>query len=180
MKRRLSYFTAVSLIFAVGGALKLAAQVEATGVESVDILHNGEKKLMESGRDLTNLIAEVERKAEELKRRDEIISATEARQREVSLEIGKKIDELTVAEDRLREALGQAKESANKDVEIVVSLYEKMKPKQAASTFEMMDPALASGLLSKMNAEVASSILANLSSEKAYAISVYLSGRNVR
>lgn len=179
MAIKFGFSSVLALVLMIGGSLKLAAQVDGPLSQQSSGLYESERNLSETGRELSLLISEVERKSSELRERERIVSEREVAQDEVGLRIDAKIKDLTIAEERLRQTIGQAKESASKDIDTVVSLYERMKPKQAAGVFEMMEPALASGLLARMNPEVASGILANLSAEKSYAISVFLSGRNV-
>ena len=64
------------------------------------------------------------------------------------------------------------------DLAALTSVYENMKPKEAAPLFEAMDPVFAAGFLARMRPEVAAGIMAKLSPDAAYSISVILAGRN--
>jgi len=92
--------------------------------------------------------------------------------------IEKKLLDLTIAEQRLRETIAMADGAAENDIARLTSVFEKMKPKGAAALFEEMDPAFAAGFLGRMKPENAASILASLTPNAAYTISVVLAGRN--
>lgn len=65
-------------------------------------------------------------------------------------------------------------------IDVLTSVYENMKAKDAAPVFETMNPEFASGLIGRMHPEVAAKILAGLSTEKAYAITAMLAGRGAK
>lgn len=122
----------------------------------------------------------------------EAFKAREARldQREVQLrdrmnalaiadeQITAKLAQLEAAESALKQTLALADSAAENDLTQLTSMYENMKPRQAAGLFEQMDPEFSAGFLARMRPEAAAAILAGLSSERAYAISVILAGRN--
>ncbi|CUI01471.1 MotE family protein [Leisingera aquaemixtae] len=92
--------------------------------------------------------------------------------------INKKLVALEQAEEKLRATLALADGATEADVTRLTSVYEQMKPKEAAALFEEMDPAFAAGFLARMQPEAAAGIMAGLSPEAAYTISVVLAGRN--
>ena len=89
-----------------------------------------------------------------------------------------KLAELVAAEERLSTTLAMAEGASEGDLAQLTSLYEKMKPKDAAALFEEMDPQFAAGFLSRMRPEIAAGVMAGLSPKAAYTISVVLAGRN--
>ena len=89
-----------------------------------------------------------------------------------------KLAALVDAEEKLRETLALADGASEGDLTRLTSVYEKMKPKDAAALFEEMDPAFAAGFLGRMRPETAAGVLARLSPTAAYTISVMLAGRN--
>ena len=115
-------------------------------------------------------------------------AALEAREAEIedrmkALEIAdqaieKKLLDLQQAEAKLLATLNLADGAAEQDVTKLTSVYEQMKPKDAAALFEEMDPSFAAGFLSRMRPEAAAGVMAGLSPEAAYTISVVLAGRN--
>ncbi len=93
-------------------------------------------------------------------------------------EIEKRIVALTETEQALRATLSLADEASEKDILRLTSVYESMKPKDAAVLFEQMEPNFSAGFLGRMRPDVAAEILAGLSPQVAYSISVILAGRN--
>lgn len=95
-------------------------------------------------------------------------------------EVDFKIKQLQAAEERLGRLIAVAETAAEDDLTRLTSVYETMKPKEAAALFEQMDPEFAAGFLARMQPEAAAGVLAGLSPEAAYTISVILAGRNAR
>lgn len=93
-------------------------------------------------------------------------------------EIEKRLTALTETEATLRATLSLADEASEKDILRLTSVYESMKPKDAALLFEQMEPNFAAGFLGRMRPDVAAEVLSGLSPQVAYSISVILAGRN--
>lgn len=93
-------------------------------------------------------------------------------------QIEKRLSMLEEAETSLRGLLALANTAAEDDLARLTSVYENMKPKEAAPLFEQMEPAFAAGFLGRMKPNTAAGILAGLSPQVAYSISVILAGRN--
>jgi flagellar motility protein MotE (MotC chaperone) len=93
-------------------------------------------------------------------------------------EVDAKLARLTVVEEELRNTIALADSAAEDDISRLVSVYEAMKPKDAALLFEEMAPEFAAGFLARMRPEAAAGVLSGLSPEVAYALSVRLAGRN--
>lgn len=94
------------------------------------------------------------------------------------VEVDKKIVELQAAEAKLAATIAMADQAADKDVSQLVTVYESMKPKDAARLFGEMDPDFAAGFLAKMRPEAAAAVMSGLDPQKAYLISVKFAGRN--
>ncbi|WP_425092254.1 MotE family protein [Tropicimonas sp. S265A] len=73
-----------------------------------------------------------------------------------------------------------ASETARDDLDRLVSVYEAMKPKDAAGLFETMSPEFAAGFLGRMQPQIAAQVLSGVSPDFAYAVSVLIAGRNAR
>ncbi len=93
-------------------------------------------------------------------------------------EIEKRIAALTETEAALRATLSLADEASENDLLRLTSVYESMKPKDAAALFEEMEPNFAAGFIGRMRPDVAAEVMAGLSPQVAYSISVILAGRN--
>lgn len=93
-------------------------------------------------------------------------------------EITEKLVALTEAEEALRQTIALADTAAEDDLARLTSVYESMKPKEAAALFEAMDPTFSAGFLGRMAPGSAAQIMAGLSPNTAYTISAILAGRN--
>lgn len=120
-----------------------------------------------------------------IRAREAKIEETEARLTErerviavVGQEVDAKLQELAEAEASLQSLLTQTDSAAEDDISRLTSMYEAMKPEDAAALFEQMDPSFAAGFLARMRADAAGAVLAGLPPDKAYALSVVLAGRN--
>ena len=89
-----------------------------------------------------------------------------------------KMAELVEVEAALRETLSLADGASEADLSRLTSVYEQMKPKEAAALFETMDPAFSAGFMARMRPDAAAGILAKLSPQAAYSISAILAGRH--
>lgn len=93
-------------------------------------------------------------------------------------EIEESFKALELAEERLQSTMALSETAAEDDLSKLTSVYENMKPKDAAALFEAMAPDFAAGFLGRMRADAAADILTGLKPETAYTISVILAGRN--
>ncbi len=159
---------------------------QTTGSEQIhkttdDLTHKGIKTasiLLSDRNDVSNLIRALkEREALVIQREKQI----EMRMRALSVadaEIEKRLQSLTETEQTLRATLSLADEASEKDLLKLTSVYESMKPKDAAILFEEMEPNFAAGFLARMRPDVAAQVMSGLSPQVAYSISVILAGRN--
>ncbi len=88
------------------------------------------------------------------------------------------LQRLQDAEVKLRSTMALASTAAEDDLARLTSVYENMKPKDAAALFEEMAPEFSAGFLGRMRPEAAASVMAGLTPNTAYSISVILAGRN--
>ncbi len=93
-------------------------------------------------------------------------------------EIIERLQQLEAAEASLAAALALSQTAADDDIARLTSVYENMKPADAAALFEEMAPEFASGFLVRMRPEAAAAIFAGLEPQTAYSISVLIAGRN--
>lgn len=93
-------------------------------------------------------------------------------------EVGKRLTELQAAEESLLAALAISETANDDDIARLTSVYENMKPADAAGLFETMAPDFASGFLVRMRPEAAAGIMTGLEPQTAYSISVIIAGRN--
>lgn len=93
-------------------------------------------------------------------------------------EIGEKLLALRDAEAALSATIAQAETAAATDLTQLATVYQNMKPKEAAALFEEMPPEFAAGFLGMMRPEAAALIMTELTPQTAYSFSVVLAGRN--
>lgn len=86
--------------------------------------------------------------------------------------------ELVAAEAKLAATLAIADKAAENDLSRLTTVYETMKPKNAAQLFAEMAPEFAAGFLGRMRPSAAAQIMSALPSDGAYSISLFLAGRN--
>ena len=82
------------------------------------------------------------------------------------------------AQKNLEKTLSMADQAAEKDIARMTTVYETMKPAEAAQIFERMDVAFAAGLLSRMRPDVAAKVLTGMNADTAYAVTLTIASRN--
>ncbi|WP_319825068.1 hypothetical protein [Thalassovita sp.] len=128
--------------------------------------------------DLRTVLEALENRKKRLDDREKMIARRMDALAEADREIATRLQEMTRTEEELSRTLAIADQAAEKDISRLVSVYENMKPKDAAALFEEMDPNFAAGFLARMNPESAAGVMAGLSPQVAYTLSVVLAGRN--
>ena len=108
---------------------------------------------------------------------------TELEDRMRALEIAdaaveKKLVALLEAEEKLKATLSLADGASENDLTRLTTVYEQMKPKDAAALFEEMAPEFAAGFLARMKPDAAAAVMAGLDPNTAYSISVIMAGKN--
>ncbi len=125
--------------------------------------------------------------AEALSRREAKVRTDEAAiaQREAALAlanqaISKRMGELKAAEDQMKRTVSLADGAAESDLTKLTSVYEAMKPADAARLFNAMDPDFSAGFLARMHPDAAAAILSGMTAEAAYSVSALIAGRNAK
>lgn len=93
-------------------------------------------------------------------------------------EVERRLEALQQAEEQLQSTLARASTAAEDDLVRLTSVYENMKPAEAAELFATMEPAFAAGFLARMRPDIAAEVLSGLEPQTAYSISAILAGRN--
>jgi flagellar motility protein MotE (MotC chaperone) len=124
------------------------------------------------------LLAAIRARNETLDAREARIADQESALALAGTEIAAQMKALAAAEEDLSRTVDIADTAADDDVARLVSVYESMKPKDAAALFAEMAPEFAAGFLGRMRPDAAGPILAGLDPKAAYTISVMLAGRN--
>ncbi len=155
-------------------------------------------RLTDDGWALAQGIGEAARGAPEsaqVDERDALLTAIKAREAQLDAEEKRLADRrqsLNVAEAKLAEQLAAfetarrnleatlalADQAAEKDIARMTTVYENMKPADAAKIFERMDVAFAAGLLARMRPDVAAAVLTGMEPDAAYAVTLTIASRN--
>lgn len=175
---RAGVLTVISLLMIGSAVIRVGLEAGPALAKSTNAEQAEKKPETTETRDVEILLAELLRREERVKQREDKIM-----EQEKALEIAKeaidtRLATLQEAEESLRATLAVADKAAETDLTQLTDVYQNMKPKDAAALFETMDPTFASGFLSRMPPEAAASILAGLSPDAAYTISVVMAGRN--
>lgn len=93
-------------------------------------------------------------------------------------EVADQLAALETAEQALRQTMAEVESASQTDLARLATVYENMKPREAAPLFAQMPPGFAAGFLGLMAPEAAAPIMAELPPDVAYSISVMLAGRN--
>lgn len=90
------------------------------------------------------------------------------------------LDQLQAAEDRLAATLSQTETAAETDLTRLTTVFEHMKPPQAAALFSTMETEFAAGFIARLDPQFAGEVMAELDPMLAYGISAVLAGRHAR
>lgn len=114
---------------------------------------------------------QLEARARELELRENLIKVAENR-------VESRIKELKEIEKRIDTQLTKRDEEQDAEYEKLVSLYSKMKPKDAARIFEQMEVSVLAGLVRRMNARIVSPILAEMDPVMAKRVTMEMASGN--
>jgi flagellar motility protein MotE (MotC chaperone) len=173
-----STLVVLALLFASSGALRLGSGVgtalanEGVTPEVVVAPVQGAAMPAALAEALNTREAELASRETALKDRIAALALAEAA-------IAQRLDELQTAEAALASTLAIADQAAERDLARLTTVYETMKPKDAAALFETMAPEFAAGFLGRMQPQAAAAIMSGVSAETAYQISLQLAGRNM-
>ena len=126
------------------------------------------------------LLESIQDRQAQLDAREKRLNDREQVLRVARLKLDEQLQALVDAEEKLEATMALADEAAEKDIARLTSVYENMKPKDAAEIFETMNVNFAAGFLMRMRPDAAAGIMTSLTSETAYSISVVMAGRNAR
>jgi flagellar motility protein MotE (MotC chaperone) len=92
--------------------------------------------------------------------------------------LGEQLAAFETAQKNLEETLAVADKAAERDIERMTTVYENMKPAEAAEIFERKDVSFAAGLLARVRPEIAAQVLAAMNADSAYAVTLTIASRN--
>ncbi|MCB1394569.1 MAG: hypothetical protein H6898_04785 [Rhodobacter sp.] len=187
--RRARILPGLALLFLLGASLKLttglgAAMAQDPAPEPV-IPHTAPSPLPPAPQLLQASVAGNAELIVDLRRREQALDAREAAvaERAALVEAGQvrlqdQIAALQAAEGELAATMALADRAAEDDITRLVSVFEAMKPEDAAAVFAEMDAGFAAGFLARLAPQTAADILAGLEPRQAYGLSAILAGRN--
>ncbi|MCA0203058.1 MAG: hypothetical protein LCH92_01855 [Proteobacteria bacterium] len=181
-RRRTRVLPVLAALFVIGGGLRLASGVGtalaqdppgASPTRAEDILPLrsspvSDARLSLELRERETALAEREAQLDE---RAALLAAAQER-------VHAQIDALQAAEAELAATMAQADQAAETDISRLVSVFQTMRPEDAANVFTEMDPDFAAGFLARLEPPVAGAILARIEPRQAYALSAIVAGRN--
>ena len=148
-----------------------ATKVEVAGVggtiEPGKINSSGERAILES---LQGRREQLEARSRDLDMRENLLKAAEKR-------VESKVAELKDVEARVKTAMGDRDQAEEKRFKSIISMYENMKPKDAARIFDRLDMKILVEVSTHMNPRGMSEILANMSPDAAERLTVELANR---
>ncbi len=148
-----------------------ATKVEVAGVggtiEPGKINSSGERAILES---LQGRREQLDARSRDLDMRENLLKAAEKR-------VEAKVAELKDVEARVKTAMGNRDQAEEKRFKSIISMYENMKPKDAARIFDRLDMKILVEVSTHMNPRGMSEILANMSSDAAERLTVELANR---
>lgn len=169
----------LAAILIASGVLRLGSGTgEALAREVGDLRLGATNATCEPAEDVSAVLAALDMREERLVAQEKQLADRQAALADAERDIAEQLSRLEVAEADLEALLTLSDTAAEDDLARLTSVYENMKPKEAAALFEEMAPKFAAGFLGRMRPEAAARIMAGLKPESAYGISVMLAGRN--
>ena len=177
-KRGLGVLQVISCLLIASAVLRFATEVgPAMANETLDAAPE-EVNLPAETPQTDTLLSALQTREMRLTEREQQISARMEALRTAEAEIDQKLQSLVEAEARLSATIALADSAAQTDLAQLTTVYENMKPKEAADLFAQMPPRFAAGFLGLMRPDAAALIMTELDPEIAYSFSVVLAGRN--
>ena len=164
-----------SVIIRVGSN---AGQAFARGATTEEIVAQKQGAECEPPKDMAGVLEAFKEREQRIETQETQIKSRMQALRVADRKIEEKLAALSQVEAKLKQTLALADTAAEDDLSKLTTVYESMKPKDAAALFEQMAPEFSAGFLGRMKPASAASIMAGLTAERAYTISVILAGRN--
>lgn len=121
-----------------------------------------------------DVLQSLSKRRAELDAREKKIAEREALTAAAGQEIDKKIAELNQLKGDIQKLLGQQQTMEEDRIKSLVTIYENMKPKEAATIFNTLDMDVLLNVIGRMNERKSSPILAAMDPEKARIVTIRL------
>ncbi|WP_400085159.1 MotE family protein [Yoonia sp. R78084] len=178
-KRGLGVLQVITCLLVASAVLRLATEVgPAMANEGTDVsVEEANVPAADTGA-TDSLLSALQARERRMTEREAQLTARMEALRVAEEEIDQKLEQLVAAEARLSATIALADTAAESDLAQLTTVYENMKPREAADLFAQMPPRFAAGFLGLMRPDAAASIMTELDPEIAYSFSVVLAGRN--
>jgi flagellar motility protein MotE (MotC chaperone) len=150
------------------GPAKLKADGDSYKLEPGHIRSPGERAVLES---LQKRRAELDARSRQLDMRESLLKAAEKR-------VEAKVAELKGVESRVKTEMGNRTAAEQERLKSIITMYETMKPKDAARIFDRLDMAILIDVATHMKPRAMSAILAQMTPETAERLTVELANRD--
>ncbi|MBV1868356.1 MAG: hypothetical protein KUG69_10705 [Marinosulfonomonas sp.] len=167
----------LSALTRLGGGVGQAIAKEVAEL-SADVSTTHDPLQCETSESITKILAVLRVRETDMNERQRHLEEKEVSLSLAEDQIRKNLIALTLAEEKLAATIATSETAAESDLARLTSVYENMKPKDAATLFEEMNPNFAAGFMGRMRPDAAAQIMAGLAPKTAYSISVILAGRN--
>ena len=157
-------------------AVFAAETIEPQASEKEDIAETPARN--EAQAEMSKLLSTLLEREQIVEKREKAVNDKMKLLKDAEQSVNQRLRELQVAEEKLRNTIALAETAAEDDLQKLTTVYENMKPKDAAALFEEMAPDFAAGFLSRMRPDSAADIMSGLSPDIAYSLSAILAGRN--
>lgn len=164
-----------AILRSMDGSGQAFAQAENTETVATE---SGPDMIQEASPDISTLLGALQDREARVTQREAELAARFQALDIAEAEVAEQIAALIEAEESLRATIALAEEASETDLGRLTTVYENMKPKDAAALFEEMSPDFAAGFLGMMRPEPAALIMTQLTPQTAHSISVVLAGRN--
>jgi len=152
---------------ATGQMVDAPTQAPEMEPQSEHVFSAAEKEVLES---LLARRKKLEERDRALQLREKLLEAAEKR-------VEQRIAELKTIEQRIEETFGKQEEESKAQLKNLVSMYQNMKPKDAARIFDRLDMNIMIGVVQQMSARKMAPILAKMDSAVAQRLTVELAKR---
>ncbi len=166
----------LALVFLAAGMSRLGLGVVVGFAADTEIQDPAAQET--SDRDPADLFASLRAREARLEQAEAEFDARLSILNETEAALRRQMQELIAAEERLSQTLRLTETVAEDDLSRLTSVFENMKPQQAANLFATMDIEFAAGFIARLRPETAAEIMAGLDPVLGYAISAVLAGRH--
>lgn len=187
MSRHATYRPAASHVLVLLSLLFLGAGMSRLGVGVAEVIaaepeldRTVETTSLPPTPDPGDLLASLRAREERILQAEKDLQERYDRLIAAEAELERQIEILVTTEARLAATLRLTETAAEDDLQRLTTVFEHMKPAQAAELFSQMDTDFAAGFMARLRPEFAGEVMAGLDPNTAYAISAVLAGRHAR